>query len=304
MSRAGGGARRVVCLGDVMVDVVARLPGPLEPGSDRPSPIHLRGGGSAANTASWLAHAGVATTLIGRVGNDVFGAWSREQLGGVATGMSSDAHLPTGTCIVLVAPDGERTMVPDAGANAGLRPEHVDPTWFAAGGHLHLSGYAVFGAARDAALHALTLARAAGMTISVGAASAAPLRELGPDAFIELIGADLLLVANRDEAAVLTGRADARSAARQLADRLGRAVVTGGAGTAVWCEDGDELVEEPATVVDEADTTGAGDAFAAGVIGALIEGLTPAAAMRAGHALAAEACRQSGGRPAGPEAEG
>jgi sugar/nucleoside kinase (ribokinase family) len=287
----------VVCLGDVMVDVVARLSGPLETGSDRPARTELHGGGSAANTACWLAHLGVATTLLGRIGADVLGAWSSDQLGPkLASTVTIDATQATGTCIVLVSPDGERTMAPDAGANTALRPEHLDRAQFAAGRHLHVSGYALFSGARPAALHALSLARAADMTVSVGAASSAPLAALGAGAFFDLIGSDLLLFANRDEARVLTGRREPRAAAEQLSALVGRAVVTGGSSGATWSERG-LLVDLPATATEVADSTGAGDAFAAAVLAEYLRGADPAVALRAGHAAGAEACRHIGARP-------
>jgi ribokinase len=287
----------IVCLGDVMVDVVARLSGPLETGSDRPARTELHGGGSAANTACWLAHLGVATTLLGRIGTDVLGVWSSDQLGpNLASGVTIDLNQATGTCIVLVSPDGERTMAPDAGANAALRPEHLDRAHFAAGRHLHVSGYALFSGARPAALHALSLARAANMTVSVGAASSAPLAALGAGAFFDLIGSDLLLFANRDEARVLTGRREPRAAAEQLSALVGRAVVTGGSSGATWSERG-LLVEVPATATEVADSTGAGDAFAAAVLAGYLRGGDPAVALRAGHAAGAEACRRIGARP-------
>lgn len=299
MSRArlAAATPHVICLGDVMVDVVARLSGPLETGSDRPARTELHGGGSAANTACWLAYLGVATTLLARIGADVLGVWSSEQLGpDLATGVTIDPTQATGTCIVLVSPDGERTMAPDAGANAALRPEHLDRTLFAAGGHLHVSGYALFSGARPAALHALSLARASDMTVSVGAASSAPLAALGAGAFFDLIGSDLLLFANRDEARILTGRDEPRAAAEELSGRVGRAVVTGGALGASWTEPG-VLVDAPATATQVADSTGAGDAFAAGVLGRYLRGAEPADALSAGHAAGAEACRRIGARP-------
>ena len=111
----------VVCVGDVMVDVLARLPGELQPGSDRPAPIRTIGGGAAANTAAWLVAAGTAATIVGRIGHDPFGAWLTEDLAhrGVVDALTRDRVLATGTCIVLVSPDGERTMVPDAGGERG-----------------------------------------------------------------------------------------------------------------------------------------------------------------------------------------
>ena len=112
---------RVVVLGDVMVDVVARLSGPVAVGSDAPASISLGGGGSAANVAAWLAFAGARATLVARVGDDEFGALVRSQLAEDAH-LATDPSLPTGTCIVLVAPGGERSMVPDPGANAALSP--------------------------------------------------------------------------------------------------------------------------------------------------------------------------------------
>ena len=293
---------RVLCLGDVMVDVVARLSGPLETGSDSAAQIRLRGGGSAANTACWLAHAGADVTLIGRVGSDLLGHWSVERLGPqVARLVGVDATVPTGTCVVLVAANGERTMIPDAGANATLRPDHLNPGDFTSG-HLHVSGYALFGEGRIAALRALSLARAAGMSVSVGAASAAPLRELGADTFFGLVGPDVLMFANRAEAAVLTGHTWARGGAEALSRRVGQAVVTDGAGDAIWATaDGVETVTPP--TLEVLDSTGAGDAFSAGVLAAWLRGADRAAALQAGHDLAAVACRTVGARPSQPSGE-
>ena len=113
---------RVVVLGDVMVDVVAQLAAPLAHASDAPARIGFHGGGSAANTAAWLAAAGARPVLVGRVGDDERGRDAERLLraAGVETRLAVDSERPTGTCIVLVGGDGERTMVPDAGANDGL----------------------------------------------------------------------------------------------------------------------------------------------------------------------------------------
>ena len=110
---------RVVVLGDVMVDVVARLVGPVAPGSDSPARVAFQGGGQAANTAAWLAVAGARVALVGRVGADAAGRDAVDELGalGVETRLAVDSERSTGTCVVVVAPDGERTMFPDAGAN-------------------------------------------------------------------------------------------------------------------------------------------------------------------------------------------
>jgi sugar/nucleoside kinase (ribokinase family) len=286
----------VVCLGDVMVDVVAHLPGPLAVGSDTPAPISLYGGGSAANTASWLELLGVPTTLIAKVGDDVFGTWSTEQFAWLSKDLAVDPALTTGTCLVLVGPDGERTMVPDTGANTALAPEDVEPEDFTPGRYLHVSGYSLFNDARPAALHALALARHAGMTISVGAASAGPLESAGADAFLDWVGSDLLLFANRDEARVLTGLSNPRAAATALAARVGRVAVTVGVRGSLWCDGG--LVDDLAAVaVEPVDTTGAGDAYAAAMLWALGQGAAPPAALQLANAFGRDACLHRGGRP-------
>jgi ribokinase len=284
-----------VVVGDVMVDVLARLPGPLVTGSDLPAPVRLLGGGSAANTACWLASAGVPTALVARVGDDALGRFSRAELDrqGV-TGTTVDPDHSTGTCIVLVSADGQRTMVPDAGANAALCES--DLPVFAASDHLHLSGYPLFNSGRAGALAALAAARRAGASISVDAASAGPLANLGASAFLDLIGADLLLFANVDEAFVLSGIEDPAASARALANHVGQVVLKLGADGAIW-SDGSSEHFEPTSAIEPLDSTGAGDSFAAAVLAVLISGGDVATAIRSGHVVAARVCAQVGGRP-------
>ena len=289
------------CLGDLMVDVVARLFGPLAEGSDSPAVISYVGGGSAANTAAWLTRVGVDSVFIGAIGDDAAGQSQLESLHtlGVDVRFRVDRTRPTGTCLVLVAPTGERTMVPDPGANLALEEFDVPTDEFAPGDHLHVSGYALLRDSRDAALHALSAAVAAGMTVSVGAASAAPLEVLGSAPFLKLLPAETLLFANEKEAAVLSGAdGSAVQLARALAGDGRQVVVTAGSGEAVWA-DGSEHATMAAEPLDrpELDTTGAGDAFAAGFLAARARDAVPAVCLRDGHALAAAACRTTGGRP-------
>jgi len=289
------------CLGDLMVDVVARLFGPLAEGSDSPGVISYVGGGSAANTAAWLTRVGVDSVFVGAIGDDPAGQGQLESLHalGVDVRFRVDRIRPTGTCLVLVAPTGERTMVPDPGANLSLMEHDVPTDEFRAGDHLHVSGYALLRDSRDAAVHAMRAARAAGMTVSVGAASSAPLALAGPEAFLDLLPDGALLFANEAEAAVLAGvPGPPADLARALAGGGRQAVVTAGSSEAAW-SDGDEVVVLAAEPLDrpELDTTGAGDAFTAGFLAARGRDASPAVCLRDGHVLAAAACRTTGGRP-------
>jgi sugar/nucleoside kinase (ribokinase family) len=288
----------IVVLGDVMVDVVARLAGPVAVGSDSEASVSFGGGGSAANVAAWLAFAGVKRpALVGRIGDDARGAAAAEELraGGVDARLTLDDGHPTGTCVVLVAPGGERSMLPDPGANLALTPADLPDSLLERGGHLHVSGYSlVRSGPRPAARAAIERARAAGMTVSVDPSSAAL---LNPDFLSHAAGATLLLP-NVDEAAALTGLSDLGAAARSLASRFPEVVVKLGAEGALWANGSDEErvpVAAPAGPV--VDTTGAGDAFAAGLLAARAGGASPAEALTAACTLAAQAVVTPGARP-------
>ena len=287
---------RPLVLGDVMVDVVARLSGPLAPGSDSHAVIRFHGGGSAANTAAWLAEAGAEPLLVGRVGDDERGATARDELRseGVEAVLAVDPALPTGTCIVLVGPDGERTMAPDAGANDGLSDADISDELLASAGHLHVAGYALLRTgSRPAARAAIARALERGISVSVDPSSAAL---LSPE-FLDHAGGAGLLLPNAEEARMLSGESDPERAAQALAARFSEVVVTLGADGALWTDGGESVRCEAVPVDAVVDSTGAGDAFAAGLLAARMKGATPEEALKEGARLAARAVTQPGGRP-------
>lgn len=289
----------VVVLGDVMVDVVARLAGPLALASDAPARIRFHGGGSGANTAAWLAFVGAAPVFVGRVGEDARGAAAVNELraAGVEVRVAGDPERPTGSCVVLVAAGGERTMLPDAGANDGLAPGDLPDELPALGRHLHVAGYSLLRpGSRAAARSAIARAGRGGMTVSVDPSSVAL---LGPGFLDTAKGAGLLLP-NAAEARALTGEDDPERAARRLAEPVPEVVVTLGADGALWT-DGHQVRHVAALpVASVIDSTGAGDAFAAGLLAARLEGAPPEQAVAAGCRLAAEAVVTPGGRPPAP----
>lgn len=291
----------VVVVGPVMADVLARLHRGLAVGTDTPSTVVTGAGGAGANVAAWLATTGTPVSLLCRVGDDPAGTAAVRTLteAGVRVRARLDPAAATGTCVVLVAPDGERSMLPDQAANARLDAHDLPADEFVPGRHLHLSGYVLLLAgARAAGLHALTLARAAGMTTSVDPASTAMLAEVGPADFTRWVhGVDVLLP-NADEARMLAGLPGVEQSVRALGGTVGAVACTLGDAGALWYRADTGFVQEPARANDVVDTTGAGDAFTAGFLGGWLTSHEPAAALRSGCDLAANAVSVLGAQPA------
>ncbi|MFD2764711.1 carbohydrate kinase family protein [Micromonospora eburnea] len=294
-------ASRIAVVGDVITDVVAVLSGPLATGSDTAAGIRFSGGGQAANTAAWLAALGAEVTLAAAIGDDEAGRDRVAELERVGVACAVERHegYPTGTVIVLTH-DGERTMISQRGANLRLTAAQVDRALAAApdAGHVHLSAYTLLDAgSRDAGLRALAAARERGLTTSVDAASAAPLRRVGATDFLAWVrDVDLLLV-NTDEATVLAGGLDPAAQGRALTAVARRVVVKRGAAGAVWVDRTGVVEAAPARGVPVVDVTGAGDAFAAGLLTAWLAGADPRAALSRAGDLGALAVSSVGARP-------
>jgi sugar/nucleoside kinase (ribokinase family) len=300
MAPSGAETLSLVVVGDVMVDVLALMSAPLARGSDTPSRVSSGGGGSAANVAAWLAWQRAPTTYVGRVGDDTLGTEAVAGLTALGVDVRTQrSDRPTGTCVVLVEPDGERSMLPDTGANATLSPTDLPVEAFRPGAHLHLSGYPLLhDGSRAAALAALDLARETRMTVSVDPSSAALLERARPAEFLRWTGGASVLLANDDEARLLSGRSSATEAASALAEVYGEVVVKLGDRGALW-QGGFITASAPAEVgVDVVDTTGAGDAFAAGFLVSWLLHPEPETALAAGNRLAAQVVSRPGARPA------
>jgi sugar/nucleoside kinase (ribokinase family) len=291
---------RVLVIGDLLYDVLAQLDGPPNPGTDTFAPVHAQPGGSGANAAAWLTHAGVETCFVARVGDDPLGRMLQEELRelGVATHLIRDAELPTGKVVVLVDGAGERTMITSRGAGENLHPEDLPGHAFRADAHLHLSGYLFSeGARRQTALEALRRARLSRMTVSIDPSSTTLLTELGPQRFLEWTrGADLLFP-NHEEGALLADTRDIDGILEALLDHYPRvALKLGPEGVAYAARDG-VRVDTPAAPARTIDTTGAGDALCAGFLAAWLRDESPNTASKKGAELAARAVQRVGGRP-------
>ncbi|WP_250028288.1 carbohydrate kinase family protein [Paractinoplanes maris] len=290
----------MVVVGDLVTDVLVALGGPIELGSDTAAAITVGGGGQAANTAAWLAYTGRPVTLIAAVGDDPAGRERVAELtaAGVRCAVRAHPGAVTGSVVVLAGPE-ERTMITDRGASLLLDPADVSAAIDKTDArHLHLSGYPLLhDGSRPAGLEALAAAGRRGLTTSVDAASAAPLRSVGAQAFLSWVrGCDVLLC-NADEADVLAGPGPAAEQARRLTSHVHNVIVKQGAAGATWASaDGSTLSVAP-TRVAMTDPTGAGDAFAAGLLASWCSGESPQAALTAGASLGAEAVAAIGARP-------
>jgi sugar/nucleoside kinase (ribokinase family) len=279
----------IVILGDIAVDIVSTLRTPLVRGSDAPAEICLTPGGSGANVAVWLARLGRPVTFIGRVGDDMFGRWLRDDLEteGVTPALVVDRTRRTGVIQVLVEPDGERTMVPDRGANAVWTRDEVSESLIAGADMLHVVGYVLLDeASQPGALGAMAYARKHGVPISLDPSSHAPLLGLGADAFWKLVGEVDLLLPNRREAQALTGCNEPEDALRALRKHAGTVVIKLDQDGCMALA-GNDVARTPTPVVPIANTTGAGDAFDAGLLASWRLGAGLRAACRAAVSLGA-----------------
>ena len=285
-----------------MVDVIAHVERPVIPAGDTPARVQMRPGGSAANVAAWLGFLGIPTTFVGCIGDDTFGREARVALEahGVVTHLAVAPTLATGTCVVIVGADGERTMLPDHGANSAFGIQDLPRSAFPQGGHLHLTGYSFFApTVRPVALAALQRARTRGMTLSVDASSAVPLAEFGGAAFLALIGSIDTLFATVDEADALCGSRIPSEIARLLEPVANSvALKFGSKGAFLLCngkvDAKGSAQRSPAAVLD---TTGAGDGFAAGWIAARLTGATARASLDRACQAGSDAVTLLGARP-------
>jgi sugar/nucleoside kinase (ribokinase family) len=262
----------VICtLGDLLLDVIVRTAEPLAPGADSPVETRLTTGGQAANVAAWATELGADARCVAKVGDDDAGRLARSLLEtrGVEL-VGPHAEGRTGVVVALVAPDGERTMATDRGVSPELRHDELEPRWFADAEWLHLSGYALLAEPiAEAALAASRLARSREAKLSVDLSSWSAIRSYGAERFranLDAVAPDVVF-ANEPEWEMVGG-----------AYSLAQTAVVKRGSRAVEVRTSEGVSEHPPVGADIRDTTGAGDALAAGfLVGGIELGLEAAA---------------------------
>lgn len=277
----------LVVIGDLVADLIVLGGSTLERGTDNPAEVRLTRGGSAANVAV-AASPRHPVRFIGRVGDDTLGRTLVRELEEAGVEARVQRAGRTGAIVVLVDAVGERTMITDRGAAAELEP--LDPEWLsdATWAHLPLYGFAA-PASRAALFDAARTFAARGVPVSLDLSSVATMRDLGADLLSEILKAVVpaVVFANADEDAVAgeLGLDPAETAVY---------VVKRGADPVVVDHRGDRQEIPVERVPDVLDSTGAGDAFAAGYIVAAVGGATADESARAGSTLAMNALRRAG----------
>lgn len=281
---------RILVVGDVVDDLVVRPLSVVTRASDTNAEIRRTDGGSAANVAAWLGQLGADVRFVGRAGLDGARRHAASLAAyGVDARISADPDLPTATLVALLDPTAERTMYVDRGANTTLSAADLGDGVLDGVGWVHVTGYSLFDdAVRPAVLDLVARARDRGCRWSVDPSSVAFLAGC-PDVLVWVADADLLLP-NQDEARELTGLPPADATASlpfpEVVVKLGADGALSSAGSRI-----------AALTVPVVDTTGAGDAFAAGFLKVRVEGGSTDEALASGAAAGARAVTKLGARP-------
>ena len=239
-----------ITLGDLLLDVIVRLSQPLAEGADADAVTQLGPGGQAANVAAWIAELGGEARFIGKRADDEAGraaAAGLERYGVDVRGPVTPGR--TGTVVSLVGIDGARTMASDRGVSPDLRADELDAAWLEGCTHLHLPGYSLLRSPIDsAALRAAELAP----RVSVDLSSWSAIRDFGPARFRERLEElrPAIVFANEDEERIIGGPL----AGTEWVLKRGPLGARFGS------------VEELAVPAEAVDSTGAGDALAAGYL--------------------------------------
>ncbi|MEP6909094.1 MAG: carbohydrate kinase family protein [Actinomycetota bacterium] len=244
---------RLCSLGDLLLDVIVRTDGSGRP--EHEGTVHTRvgAGGQAANVAAWAASLGADAHFVGKRSSDVVGVLASNEL----ASRGVELHGPVedganGVVVSLVTSDGARTMLSDRGVAPGLRAEDLDVRWFGGCDWLFLSGYSLLrGPIEEAAAKATGAVQAQGGRLGIDLATATGIVAYGPERLLnrlELLQPDVVF-ANEGELAAIGGETPGTLVLKRGAD-----------GFAV----GGDVYEAMETEV--IDTTGAGDALAAGYL--------------------------------------
>lgn len=263
---------KVLCIGDVMLDVIAVIKTKINYGSDTPSKISTHGGGAAGNVASWASSSGASTRIVARVGNDSAGIAVLSEFDALGIVYSNAVVIgaQTGVVVVLVDTSGERTMFPETGANSGLSLADLPSLEGIA--VVYLSGYALLDPlSRPGVLEMIAEIQDAGVPIFFDPATVGGMSEVDISEVRSWLPLMSALFMNEEEATFLTGETKLEPALDLLLQDAPLVVIKRGSHGAIGKVRGGESIAVPAVPTQVLDTTGAGDSFAGGYIASWIK---------------------------------
>ena len=264
-------------------------------------------GGSAANTMVGIASLGGRTAFIGKVAGDAFGKIFRHDITAAGVAFETpavDGRAPTSSSLILVTPDGERTMNTFLGISTELDHGEVDPEVIRQSAVIYLEGYLFDRPEAKAAFRqAVSIAKSAGRKVALTLSDSFCV-DRHRDEFLELIRSGIDIVfANESEITSLYQTTEFDTAAARIAADTQFAVLTRSArGSLVLCE-GQSHAIPVVPVAEVSDTTGAGDLYAAGFLFGITSGRDLETSGRLGSLAAAEIISHIGARPARSLAE-
>lgn len=268
---------KIAALGDVNIDIFLNIPYyPPAGGDGLAYEIEYRTGGSVTNTVIVLARLGMQTEMVTRTGTDPWADMALKTMTDEGVGIhytTRDEKAGTGLIFLTVTPDGERTMFSYRGANVNMTPEVLDEDLFAQIDLLHISGYTFLRSPqKDAAWRSIELAEKFGVPVALDL-GVEPAVALGDD-LARLLGKLDLLVLGDNEAITIAAKSTLEEAMQSLLQTGVKTIglKLGREGCIVATPE--RQVRLPGFKVETIDTTGAGDAFSAGMIFGRLHGLS------------------------------
>ena len=289
--------KKILCIGDLALDVISQLKEPINYGNDTASRISSHPGGQAANVATWITRTHSKAQLVARVGNDPVGFALISDLDkyGVEHMNLMHSGRPTGVVVILVDSNGERTMFPDNGANADLEVSDLPPLDDVDG--VYVSGYALLDfRSREAVLSMIAKIKAAGKPIYFDPTTTGAMKIVSRDEVLSWVKLMDGILLNSEEALYLGDAKDVETAEKNLTAYTPLVVIKLGSRGAMAVHK-EIIAKVSAVTTNVVDTTGAGDSFAAGFIPKWLETNDLEAALSAGTALAAKCVATVGARP-------
>lgn len=293
----------ILVLGDINLDIIVNLREQINFDTDSESDIYFRGGGSAANFSYWLDYLDQPVRLVAKTGDDFIVNYLKEEFQDTKIDFVNlvSNKKDTGRIVILLSETGDRTMITDRRANTALSPEDLKEEYFKGIGHLHLGGYSFFGGQNmeKSAVKIIKKAKENNIKISFDPSSYSGLNHYGPQKILNQTEGLDFCFPNWEEGKVLTNKEKPEEIVKELLNYYKNVVLKlGKKGCYLGNKKRIRIVKQNIKRA-EADSTGAGDAFAAAFIADYLNNKDLKSAAERANEVAFKCVNKVGGRPPG-----